>query len=496
MGIVRKQSVLSTLFIYIGFAIGAVNTLWLLGHFVPKEIAGLSNLLNQVSLTFSIFATLGSLNALYKFYPFYRTYLPAHKNDLPFLIIVANAVGCALVIIGLLVFKNLIARKLGHNSPLFIVHYKLLLPYTITYLCLMVLEAFCWTIKKTVITNLTREVVFRAANSVVILLYVFKIISVETFLRLFSLSYLPSVLILLYVVLKDGTIKICITISQVTKKLYTKILTFISFHFTGMLIAIVPPAIDSVMIAGLSSGGLSNVWIYNIPVYLVSIMDVPFRSMAGITTMLIAEAWKNKDKKKIDELYQKTSLNLLILGLALFCILLLSMDNLGRFLGPGYELLKILFLIKGLAKLIDLGSGMNAQILILSQYWRFDFYTSAAFISVNVVLDYVLIKIFGVIGAAYGSAIALVFYNFARFFYLWKFYRLQPFSSKTLAVLAFGAIAFFAVHFIPYLKNIVLDTAVRTVIFCLLFAAPVLYFKISEDINAMLQTAVKRFRNL
>jgi len=362
-------------------------------------------------------------------------------------------------------------------------------------LCLIVLEAFCWTIKKTIITNVAREIVFRIVNSVIILLYIFKVISVETFLRLLSISYLPSVLILLYVILKDGTIKICTVISRVTQRLYTKILTFISFHFTGILISIIPPAIDNVMIAGLSSGGLSNVWIYTIPVYLVSIMEVPFRSMAGITTALIAEAWKNKDKEKIEELYKKTSLNLLIIGAALFGILLLNMDNLARFLGPGYELLKILFLIKGIAKLIDLGAGMNAQILSLSQYWRFDFYTSAAFISVNVVLDFVLIKIFGVIGAAYGSGIALVFYNFARFFYLWKFYGLQPFSSKTLATLAIGAIAFFAAYFIPYTKNIFLDIAVRTITFGLLFAVPVLYFRISEDINVLFQTAIRQFGN-
>lgn len=495
MGIVRKQSTYSTVFIYIGFAIGALNTLWLMSHFIPKAPAGLSNLLNTVCVPFAMFATLGSLNALYKFFPFYRSYLPDEKNDFPFLVILINLTGCLIFIIAAIVFKDFIARKFEANSPLFVSHYYLIFPYTICYSCLLLLEGFCWTLKKTVVANIARELIYRITNSIIILLYVFKIISIETFLFLFTLSYLPSVFVMLFAILKDGTIRIYMTISSVTKRMYNKILVFASYHFTGMLIAIIPPAIDNSLIAGISTGGLSNVWIYSIPVFMVSVMDVPFRSMAGITTALISEAWKNKDLKKIEELYKKTSLNLLVFGMGLFGILYLCSDDLVRFLpqNSGYEVIKIYFLIKGMAKLVDLGLGMNAQILLLSKYWRTDFYTSAAFIFVNVVLDYILIKKYGVIGAAYGSSIALVFYNLMRYFYLWKLFSIQPFGPKTLTAVILAAIVFFVVHLIPYIGNLYVDTFMRAALFCSLYAFVIIYFKISEDIGAIYHTTLNKF---
>lgn len=495
MGIVRKQSAYSTVFIYIGFAIGALNTLWLIAHFIPKDPAGLTNLLNTICVPFAMFATLGSLNALYKFYPFYRSYLPNERNDFPFLVILINLAGCLIFIIAAVVFKGFIARKFEANSPLFVSHYYLIFPYTICYSCLLLLEGFCWTLKKTIVANIARELIYRIINSIIILLYVFNIISIETFLFLFTFSYLPSVLVMLVAILKDGTIKIYTTLSSVTRRMYNKIFVFASYHFTGMLIAIIPPAIDNSLIAGISTGGLSNVWIYSIPVFMVSVMDVPFRSMAGITTALISEAWKNRDLKKIEELYKKTSLNLLVFGMGLFGILYLCSGDLIRFLPrrSGYEVIAVYFLIKGIAKLVDLGLGMNAQILLLSKYWRIDFYTSAAFIFVNVVLDYVLIKKYGVIGAAYGSSIALVFYNLMRYFYLWKLFRIQPFGPKTLTAVTFAVIVFFAIYFIPYIGNLYVDAIFRASLFSVLYASAVIYLRVSEDINAIYYATANKF---
>lgn len=492
MGIVRKQTAYSFVFTYIGFAIGAINTLWLFPHFFSREEFGLTRLMLDFAVFFSALSTLGSLNGLYKFNPFYRSYLGVEKNDLPFLSLMASLLGSILFIAGSLIFEGFLARKFGHNSPLFILHYRLVIPFTISYACVMMLEGFCWIIKKTIISNVVKELFFRITTSVLISLYIFKVISIDTFFRLYALSYVPAIIILAYVVFTNGGIGICARISYATKRLYKKILTFVSFHFSGMLITILPKTIDGILIAGLSSNGLANLAIYIIPNYLVTVMEVPQRSMLGIATTLIAEAWKNKDRKKIEELYHKTSLNLLIVGLGLFGIIYPNMDNLVRFLGPDYVLAKEIFLIAGIAKLVDLGMGMNAQILSLSKYWRYDFYTSAVFIVVNIILDFFLIKKYGLMGAAYGGAIALIFYNLMRCFYLWRLLKMQPFTSKTIATIAFAMIAIFAAFSLPILKHLFMDGVLRSFIFAIIFVPAIIYFNISEDITAYYKTMLNK----
>ncbi|MDE1190700.1 MAG: polysaccharide biosynthesis C-terminal domain-containing protein [Arachidicoccus sp.] len=492
MGIVRKQSTYSTLLTYIGFLIGALNTLWLLPHYVSQDAFGLTRLMIDFALFFSALSTLGSLNGLYKFNPFYRAYLPPDDNDLPFLTLLACLSGSILFIIASLIFKDFLARKFGNNSPLFVANYKLVIPFTVSYTCIMLLEAYCWIIKKTVISNFVKELFFRLTTTILILLYACHVISLERFFALFSLSYIPSIIILAYLIFTNNNIILCTKISSVTKRLYKRILVFISFHFSGMLIAILPNTIDGIFIAGLSANGLESLAVYSIPKYLIATLEVPQRSMMGISVALISEAWKNRDKNKIAELYRKTSLNLLVIGIVLFGLIYVNIDNLVRFLGKDYVLIKQICLIAGIAKIIDMGMGMNAQILSLSKYWRFDFYTSASFIIVNIILDIFLIKMYGPIGAAYAGAIALIFYNLIRFFYLWKFFKMQPFTSKSLLAVILGLVAFFATYFIPYLNNIFTDTVVRTIVFCLLYIPGVLFFRISEDINASYRILINK----
>jgi O-antigen/teichoic acid export membrane protein len=79
MGIIRKQSILSSIFIYIGFAIGAINILYLFPHYLTTEQFGLTRLLIDVSMLIGMLATLGSCPATLKFYPFYASMLPKEK---------------------------------------------------------------------------------------------------------------------------------------------------------------------------------------------------------------------------------------------------------------------------------------------------------------------------------------------------------------------------------------------------------------------------------
>jgi len=484
MGIVRRQSTYSTIFTYLGFAIGALNTMILFPRFFTTEAFGLTRIMIDFSLFFSALSTMGSLNALYKFNPFYKDFLPKGKNDLPYLTLMANLIGSVLFLIAAICFEPFWEKHFGQGSPLFVAHFKLVIPFTISYTAIMVLEAYCWIIKKTIVSNIVKELFYRLTTTLFIFFYIMHWISLETFFVLFSYSYIPAILVLIYVIYQNGGVTLYRKISRATKRLYKKILVFTSYHYTGMLIGVLPRTVDGLLIAGLTDRGLENLAIYSIPVYLASIMDGPYRSMLGITTTLIAEAWKNKDMAKIKELYHKTSINLLIIGLLIFGVLLLNIDNLIRF-NPEYSLAKAIFIVAGLAKIIDLGMGMNAQILLLSKYWRMDFYSSLIFIVVNIILDYFMIRHFGVMGAAYGSAIALIFYNMIRFSYLWWLFKLQPFDHKTLYVLLIAASAIGITWLIPFIGNLYLDAIMRAAVFGLLYVPAVVYCKISEDINSM-----------
>lgn len=492
MGIVRKQSFVSSIFMYAGVAIGALNVMILIPKFFTKEELGLYNVLLDCSLFFASIITLGSLSSFVKFHPVYSSHLKPKENDLPFWTVLVTTIGAILFVTFCLLFPELIEKKFGKNSKLFVDNFYLLIPLTLCFTAIIVMEAFCWMTKKTVVSNFVKEVPFRVAVLMLIILYVLHWINWHQFFFLFSFIYLPGVVILLVTLIKDGSVKIIPKVSKVTKRLYDKVITFTVFHFSGLLINILPKTIDAVMLASIN--GLESTAVYSMSLYCLALMEIPQRSMIGIASALISEGWKNKDKTKLKEMYHKTSLNLMIVSLLIFGVMYPNMDNLVRFEGKGYELIKPLFLIGGIAKIIDMGMGMNQQILGYSKYWRIDFFTSAIFVVLTVAINYWAIHKWGTMGAAIGNAICLSGFNLLRFAYNWKLFKLQPFTKNTIFALLIGVLAILPALLLPYLGNMFIDTIVRASVFAGLYAFGILYFNISSDFSDMYRMFVSKLK--
>ena len=494
MGIIRKQSIFSSIFSYLGFAIGAINKLLIFPAFFSSKQIGLTTLLVDFGLVFSTVAMLGTNSITYKFFPFYNTYLPKKKNDLPAFTLFFCLGGCLMVICGLYLAEDFIGRKFGAQSPLFVSHYSLLYPLVVSVALFTLFEAYAWSIRKTVISNFLREVGFRLFVFLLLIFYIYKVISLETFFTLYAFIYVPSVLILLIYLIRSGNFPINFSFSNVTKRIHKRLISFGALIFSSSLLNIISRAIDVIFLASQSTGGLSDANVFSYGSYMISIMEVPQRSINAIATPVIAQAWKDKDKAAIENLYHKTSLNLLIVGLAIWGLIYLNMDSAVQYLGKEYAPMKTVFTIMGIAKLIDLGTGANAQILLLSKYWRFDFFTNMAYVLVSLPLNYFLIHKFNIYGPAWANLIALTMFNAVRFTYIWRFFRIQPFTKATLFAIIIAAACIFGIHFIPTMVNMYVDVIIRSGIYAGLFAGAILLLNISPDITGLYHMGLQRLK--
>src|SRR5690606_40864723 len=122
MGVVRKQSILSLLATFLGFALGAANQIWY-NQYLTQEEYGLTMVFREVFVAFSYIATFGTVLTFHRFYPLYNHYLKRERNDLPFLVLAAFSLGLALVATILIAFKEPISGYFSKNSPLFVEKY-------------------------------------------------------------------------------------------------------------------------------------------------------------------------------------------------------------------------------------------------------------------------------------------------------------------------------------------------------------------------------------
>ena len=73
MGIIINQSIKNMVTTYLGFAIGAVNTLFLFTYFLTKEYYGLVSFLLSAANLIWPFLVFGVLSTLIKFFTSYKT---------------------------------------------------------------------------------------------------------------------------------------------------------------------------------------------------------------------------------------------------------------------------------------------------------------------------------------------------------------------------------------------------------------------------------------
>jgi O-antigen/teichoic acid export membrane protein len=261
-------------------------------------------------------------------------------------------------------------------------------------------------------------------------------------------------------------------ISSVTKRLKGKMLTFALFVFAGQFFNLLARTTDTVFIFGLR--GLSDTAIFAIATYVSAILEIPQRSITSISIPVLAEAWKNKDYLKIENIYKKSVSNLLAIGLLLFGLIWLNIENLVNFLNwvsksqnnsSGYNQIVQLVFILGLAKLIDLATGVNGQIIGTSNFWRFDFFTNLFYIILSLPLNYFLIKNYGLEGLAYSNLMALTLYNSVRFGFLYKKFKLQPYTWRHFIFMLVCITLMLLVHQIPNSTNIITNIAIRSILY-------------------------------
>jgi O-antigen/teichoic acid export membrane protein len=408
MGIIQKQGIKSSIFIMIGFVIGAVNLLVLFPMFFSKNDQGLVRAMIDIGATLSVFCTLGTLPVVYKFFPFYNHYLGPKKNELPFLTLIINLIGFGLLMWFGWLNKDFIIRNLG-KSPSLATYFNYVYPYTFFLMIFYWLEAFAWGLQKGVFTNFLRETAVRILTTVLILAVGLKWLNLDQFILLFSGIYVIPTLLLIYnLSTSEGWSFRSFKISSVTKRLKWKMLNFALFVFAGQFFNLLARTNDTFMIVGLR--GLSDASIFAIATYVAAIMEIPQRSLNAISIPVLAKSWKDKDFANIKHVYHKSVSNLLAIGLLLFGLIWLNIENLVAFLnwvsnkeGGGYDALVPIIFIMGLAKLIDLATGVNGQIIGTSNFWKFDFFTNLFYIVLSIPLNFYLISNYSLIGLAFSN---------------------------------------------------------------------------------------------
>ncbi|PIB32011.1 sugar isomerase [Gaetbulibacter sp. 5U11] len=478
MGIVVNQSIKNTIITYFGFGIGAVNVIFLYTQFVSEAYFGLITFILSTASILMPFMAFGVHNTIVKFYSSFKT----RQSQNSFLSLMLLLPLLLIVPLGLITHfaYDIIANWLSKEN-------NIIKDYTwLIYICAAAFAYFevfyAWSKVQlqSVFGNFMSEVFHRFITTLLLLTLYFGYINVDQLIYGIVITYIVRALLM-----KLYAFSLRMPVFKITKiPNVGSILKYSALIIIAGSVANIILEIDKFMLGQFQA--LNNVAYYGVAIYIATVIGVPARAMHQIANPLTSKLLNEGHKVELKTLYQKSSINLFIISGFIFLCIIININKLYLLIPENYSEGFLVVLVIGLAKLSDNLIGNNNAILFNSDYYRVVLVFGILLAILTVVLNLIFIPLYGINGAAYASCISIFTYNTIKLLFVYKKFKIQPFTLATLKTTLLILICGLGLFFWEFNFNPIISIIAKTLILIVIYGLTVFKFNLSEDISKIL----------
>lgn len=492
MGVIRNQSIKSSILTYVGFGIGGIYTL-LLAKLIDPNINGLFRFFVSVATIVFALSNLGSISVMNKFYPYYRDLLQPPRRDILGLVLIFCAVGFVFCTAGFFVFEDLVIRKFGTKSNLVVEYYYFLIPFSFFYLFFVTFENYSYNQFKSLMPIALKEVGLRVLNMTLAILFLTGVFRLAGFVWAYSMIYGVLLLVLLVYLYRQRDLVFTFKISNVTRRLASKMITFNATLYLGAVMGVVAQNFDNLSIS--STQGLGMGFVYEFATYVATLILVPQRSIIAISIPVLAKAWKDRDLSAIQSIYKRSSNTMFSYSLLVFLLIWMNVDSVFGILALDeiYNAGKPVIFILGAMRVIEMSFGVNSQIIGTSNYWRVQFFSELVQFGLVIPLNLYFNRLFGIQGNALANLLSLIVFGLTRYSFLLFRFRFQPWTMHTFYILCIAVSGYFICTSFS-IANPYVSVIFRSIVFAAWYVGLILIFKLSNDVTEGWNMVWKRLK--
>lgn len=484
MGVILKQSRINSIIIASSFLLGAVYSIFI----VPRvfndnpEQWGFIQLVSYYAQIISVFVLLGFPAGIIKFFPYYSN--EGKGNNLISVCFCLSSVSFIVFAIAWYYWGDYFCFD---ENEIYLKYNRILIPIMFGFFVFEILNAYSRIKQKTVIPFFLNTALQKIVFFILLILMLFDKVSFTFFLILFAgLFFLKAIILSVDLgVNRSFPNLLRFGFRSVDMKSF---FDYSIFNVLGGIAFLLIIRIDIIMVGNML--GFEKLAYYSIPVFLASAIAIPEKSLSQIILPVISSLFAERKFKEIDIIYKKSSINQLLIGGFIFFAIWINIDLIMYLVGEKFGNTTWVFFFLGLAKIFDMLTSVNGNIISVCDKYRYGFILQLFLVVLTISLNFVFIPIYGMVGAAVATAIAIVIYNFIKTLLVYKWYGLQPFSKKVFYILVFFSIVFLFSQ-INLFNNIFVEFVLESICFVFIFLFFVLFTNVSPD----LKTEIKKVLN-
>ena len=480
MGIIQKQALRNTIIGFFGAGIGAVSRISM-PLLISEAQIGLLQLLDTISGVFISIFSLGFDQVLVRVFPKYRNDENGHHGFLLFgLFISFLGIAVSWIIyyfLGDYLFQN------NEDSQLMRSFAFLIFPLIFFRIIFVNLDGYARMLFNTIIGSFLESFISKLLLVLSLGAFALTWINFDYLVYLFAFTLCaPGMVIIVFAIIKTNKISLphkTLTQKSNRKQIYQYMLFGILTGASGSIVLYV----DSLMVNKMIS--MAALGVYTTFFFAARLLIIPSKSINRVSVVVLAESWSSNNQENIQEVYRKSCLNQLLLGVFLFGIGWACLDPALVYL-PKYMSGKYVFFFIGIGLLIEMATGVNAAIIGTSEKYKYNTYFNLILTFLVILFNYFLIIQYGMIGAALASMLAMLVINLLRWYFLYKTFKYQPFDKKFVKAFIVSVVFLTICCFMNYTAHPIVKIIVNITTLTILFWSVVIGFKLSEDINKWL----------
>ena len=484
MGIVLRQSFKNVLATYLGFAIGALNTLFLFTYFLSKAQYGLVSYVTSTATILSPLIAFGVNNTLVRYYTAYRDKKEQAQFNLmlcflPLLIIVP------VTFVGVIGYEQIAQWLSAKNEE--VRNYVFLIFLTSVAMAYFEI-AYAWTRVqlKTVFGNFLKEVFHRVGVMLLLLAIYLQLIDFQQLIWgvfwVYALRMLLMFIFAFYVRRPE--------FAWGLPKNKKEVFLYSLFVILSGSVASVLMDIDKFMLNQYLPIG--EIAVYNVAIFTATVIAIPYRSMYQIVSPLTAQFMNQSKPKELSDLYKRSTVNTYFVSMVICVLIIVNAQQCYTLLpDKDYSTGLTVLVIISVVKLSDALVGFNNAVLLNSPYYRTVLFLGVFLVIGTVLMNMWLIPLYGINGAGLATLIAFSSYNLLKSVFVYRKYNLQPFYKETLQTTLFGIVVIGGFFFWDFPFHPLVNISLKS----LLVGGISVFFLLKLGISEELIRLIRRFSN-
>lgn len=488
MGIVQNQSIKNTIITFLGFGIGAINALFLYTLFLGKLHYGIvATVLSGANIMMPLMA-FGAQNTLIRFFSSYKNQ-KERDEFLTFMLFLPLALIIPLGL-GFYLFYEDISHSWIQENPTLKPFFWLIPIIGLFMAYFEVFYAWAKVHMQSVMGNFISEVLVRILVMLLLIGVHFDWLAKDTFVYCVALAYFAQMVgMKLYAIsVKRPVLRLVIP------KNIKEIVQYSSFIIVSGGVAVMLVDFDKVMIPQYKD--ISQNALYAVAIFIATVIAVPSRAMTQIIAPITAKLMTEKKHEELNNLYKKSAINLQVIGGFIMILIFVNIREMYQLIPKDYSGGIVVVFLIGLSKFYDVLLGNNNSIIVNTKYYRTVLLFGVFTVVLMIVLNIVFIPLYGIEGSAFATLITVMIYNTIKLLFVVKKMDLYPFTNKTLQSLGILALCFLLFYFWDFPFHAILNIGCKSILVSLLYGYLNYRLQISEEVNNVIDSMLKKIRLL